>query len=677
MSKTKAKAEKSGPSGGRRATTPLPSAAPARGQPRLTQLWVGLAVGAAVFLSFWPALSADFVDWDDPDNFLKNPHYRGLGPQQLRWMFTTFHMGHYQPLSWLTLGFDHLWGRAVFGNGLDPRSYHLTNMVLHSVTAVLVYLLALRLFGGTGGRGDGGRAAPSAKRQAALATDRRAAWVHLAAALAAVWFGAHPLRAESVAWATERRDVLSSLLLVLTVLCYWRACHVESRRRVRWLGVTLLVYAASMTSRAMAMTLPLVLLVLDWYPLRRLVWPWRRVPGTPWAGVWLEKLPFLLVAAVLALVARQAQLAWGQTSTFQPHGLAQACYGLVFYLHKTLLPLGLSPIYELKLPVNVWSARYLVPLGLVAATAAVLALLAARGRARAVTAAALAYVLLPLPVLGLVQSGSQEVADRYSYLPGIVLAVLAGGGALRLWRAARAGPSVRYGLASAGVVAALVLSGLTWRQTGVWRNTETLWTHAARTTPNASIARNGYGFVLLQQKRYDEAAVHLRRAIELQPTNEKAHHNLWDVYRAQGRGEDLIAAYRDAIRVHPAFADAHLNLGNALAMRGELAAAGEAQREALRLRPNDAQTHANLATTLYRQGDDAGARQHYEAALRLDPANVSAREGLAYALHRQGRTAEALAELERLLQINPNYEPARKLRERLGGAAQSSGPPPP
>src|SRR5262245_51956296 len=251
--------------GSRKRASPPASAAPAAA--RVAESLVPVLLVAVVVAAFASVLGNEFVLWDDDLNFLDNSRYRGLGPDHLRWMLVTVHGGHWQPLSWLTLGLDYtLWG-------MNPTGYHLTNLVLHAACVVVVYLLTRDLLG---------RALPDAD-PGALAG---------AAAVGALFFGVHPLRVESVAWASERRDVLSGLLLVLTVLAYVRAHPADGGARRGWAVVALGCYGLSLCAKAWGMTLPAVLVALDVWPLGRL--PLRR--GERGRAVLLEKVPYVLLA---------------------------------------------------------------------------------------------------------------------------------------------------------------------------------------------------------------------------------------------------------------------------------------------------------------------------------------------------------------------------------------------
>ena len=287
--------------------------------------WVPVAVAAVVLVSFAPVFNCEFLNWDDDLNFLKNPSYRGLSPVHLRWMLTTFHSGHYQPLSWFTLGVDYtLWG-------MQPRGYHLTNLVLHIANALLVYALALTLL-----------------PRATVRAPARGAALPLAAAVAALCFAIHPLRVESVAWVTERRDVLSGLFFLLTVLAYVRMVDARPAGAWRaWLALSLGCFVFSLLSKAWGMTLPIVLVVLDVYPLQR-----HASQGETWRRIVVEKIPFVIIAGAAMVLAARAQLEVGEMRTLGQYGVTarvmQAAYGLVFYLWKTVLPTHLSPLYLLR-----------------------------------------------------------------------------------------------------------------------------------------------------------------------------------------------------------------------------------------------------------------------------------------------------------------------------------------
>src|SRR3989449_1413554 len=369
---------------------PVPSALPQRRGSWLIPVLIALVT----FTAFLPTLQNEFVGWDDATNFLDNAHYRGLAWTHIRWMWTT-HLGHYIPLTWMTLGLDYLlWG-------MNPFGYHLTSLLLHAANAVVFFFVVHRILT---------LALPSrSERGHALA---------VAAGFAALVFAIHPLRVESVAWVTERRDVLSGLFYLSAILIYLRACEREERGR-GWYWLSVAVFGCALLSKSMVVNLPVVLVILDVYPLRRLggAVGWWSAPAR---RVYVEKIPFVLLAAAASAIALMAQLSHDtMVSVVQLTALgrlAVSVYGLSFYLWKTVAPVSLSPLYELPPTVNPWAPPFLLSYGLVVAITAIA--LAFRRRVPGLPAALLAYVVILLPVLGLFQSGPQIAADRYTYLAG-------------------------------------------------------------------------------------------------------------------------------------------------------------------------------------------------------------------------------------------------------------------
>ncbi len=431
--------------------------------PSSLRLFVVPAVIVGVTIAvFSPVLGNGFLEWGDRGELVGNLHYRELGLSNLWWMFTTIHQGHYQPLVWLSFTVDY----AVWG--MRPAAFHLTSLLLHAACAVVVYLITLRLLG-----------------PAAI----------LAALSGALLFALHPLRVEAVAWLTERRGPLSSLMALLAVLAYLHGA--------RWWSLAF--FGLGLLAKEFVMTLPVVLVILDVYPLRR--------------RAWVEKIPFFTLAAIGAAVAIASSAQSGVARSLADYGLlerlAQCFYGLVFYLQKTIVPVGLSPIYSIPPELDPFAARYVVSAVIVIALTSVL--VAARKRFPAGLAAWAIFVVILSPVLGLAQTGHQLAADRYMYLPGAVVGVLIASGLARLGR----GP-----LTMAVVAWIALLSVLSWHQAGVWRDDETLWTHAVNVNPNCHISNHNLGTVMARQQRWDEAAVAYRRALQADPDMEGARRAL-------------------------------------------------------------------------------------------------------------------------------------------------------
>jgi Flp pilus assembly protein TadD len=596
--------------------------------------------------AFSSAASGGFQQWDDVALLVDNPAYRGLAWSNLRWMFTTNLMGHYMPVTWITYGLDYVvWG-------LNPYGYHLTNIVLHAANATLVYLVAQRLFRIVW---PGGSAAGNGLR--------------IAAALSALFFGGHPLRVESVAWITERRDVLSGFFFLLTILLYLRACEVESRdgrawNRSYWAAVGTFVLA--LLSKSMAVTLPAVLLVLDIYPLRRLQLDARGwLPPGPWR-VLREKVPFLLVGAVVSAVAFRALLGGAAATPWERLGLlerlAVSAYAVAFYLGKTLVPLELSPLYELSLPVDIFDRRFLVS-GVVVLLITLVAL-AARRRWPGLLAVWTCYVVMLLPVAGIFHNGYQIAADRYTYLPGVGWALLGGGAVVAASRGLRRAGSGRPGVAAlAGVLVVSAIGTLvltTWRQAKIWRDDETLWRHAVRLDPASSIAASNLGSGLRLRGKVAEAIEQSERAIVLRPAFPEAHLNLGLAKAAQGRTEEAERHFRRVLEIRPRSAPAHAGLGGLLGTLGRLDEALQHFHRALQISPRSAPIHNDLGVVLARRGRIAEALPAFDEAVRIDPKFADAQNNLGMALAQSGRLSEAIDHFRAAVDSRPDYLQAQQ-----------------
>jgi len=590
-------------------------------------------VALITFVVFSPALRNGFVNWDDWETLVNNENFRGFSWSHLSWMFTTFHLGHYQPLSWLTFSLDYwLWG-------MDPFGYHLTNILLHSANAVLFYFLAERLLV---------MASPPVKELL----------LKLAAALAALLFALHPLRVESVAWATERRDVLSGFFLLLTVLSYLKAVGAENTGGGgRWLVVSCVLYVISLLAKASGMTLPAVLLVLDVYPLRRLGGSASQWFGSGVRRIWLEKLPFLVAAAAAAGLALTAQQQAGALVSAETHHwvgrIIQALYGITFYMVKTFLPVNLAPLYEIPGDLHLFDWRVIS-----AATVFVLFSLGfffTRRRWPAGLTGWLIYLLLLAPVLGAAQAGLQLVADRYSYLSCMVWAVLAAALVLHGQRRSTDGPPSPASTALFIATPLFVIFGLgslTWKQTKIWHDSETLWNHALSASPS-SMAHFHVGRFAAENGDLVEAERHLRRAVAINPTNDVMQSNLALVLARQGNLAEATGYFYRALEINPSDPATINNLAITLAQQGKLDEAVQQFRRALEIRPDDVSGHTNLANVMLARGDFDGATEHLRRAIEIDPTDAENQNALAIVFAKRGNLTEAARYLRRVVKLKP------------------------
>ena len=537
-----------------------------------------------------------------------------------------------------------------------PESWQ-SKFALHVGNGLLVYVLGLLLF----------RAAIGRSRET-----RTSAGVHIGALAAALLFVVHPLRVEALSWGSPGELLVSACFLLLSTLTYLRGAR--PARRLPWLIVSLACYAASLAAAPLGIALPLVLLVIDWYPLGRLGGPSGRWFGSARRAIWLEKLPYLILAtgAVVLGPGLGSGLHLPPSATsVQPSLLecaAQAAYGLVFYAWKTVWPRDLVPLYECRLPLKIVSAQYLGALIVVLVAAG--ALVWYRRRVPAVVAAGLCYALLVIPIPWLARDGAAEVADRYSYMPSVALALLAGGGVSRLWmprrRALRA-------VAGAVIVLGLLIAGglgvLARQQGRVWESPTTLWTHAYEHGPRRGIAQ----YMLARQRNeagQTERAVQLyREAIALRPALLEAHFALSATLVTLDQTAEAIETCRRAVRSAPQNAAAHFHLGVALAAGGELAAAEEQLRHAITLGPGNADPQKALGHLLMSQGKYDEAAAAFGTAVKSDPDDADSHYDLGRALESADRPQPARAAFEAALAADPDHKLARQALEALSGGA--------
>jgi tetratricopeptide (TPR) repeat protein len=562
-------------------------------------------------LVFSRSVGLGFVAWDDEILLVANPAFRGLGWVELRWMAENALLGHWVPITWLSFALDH----AVWG--LRPAGYHLTNALLHAVNAGLVYVLAARLL--------------------RRATEWPGGVCRLGGFAAALLWGVHPMRVEAVSWLTGRRDVLSGLFLLLTVLAYVRATETEERRRV-WLAGALLAYALALGSKAVVMVLPAALVALEWYPLRGLRGDRREGTDRGRSDAWSRLVPFGALAVLAAVASYVTQ---GRGSGVRVLGLADWLGTLTgtlgIQMSKTLLPVGLSPLYEMPPRVDLRAPRYWAA-ALVAATITV-AVIGLRRRWPAGLVAWVWFLAFLAPVTAIAHAGPQLTADRYSYLPALGLSLLAGAfaaAAAHADRSGRAPARVGAGVILIVIVVLAGLGGLSWRQQGAWRDKGTLWAHAVRVTPECVRCHVNLGAWLAEQGQLAEAIAHYDRALDLDPRRVELHANVGLALARLGRPGEAVARYERVLARHPDRVGVRVSLAVALVAADRLPEAVTRLEEAARFsapatlvdyfqRLTDAQPAAavprlGLLQAYARVGDRVRAREAHQALAGLHPA---------------------------------------------------------
>jgi Flp pilus assembly protein TadD len=577
-----------------------------------------LALVVVTLAAYGRVVANDFVDYDDPQYVTANAHIKaGLTRNSLRWDLTSTEALNWHPLTWMSLQLDH----QLFG--VRPWGYHLTNLFLHAANSLLLFLVLRRLTG--------------------------AVWRSV---LVAALFALHPLHVESVAWVAERKDVLSGLFWMLTLWAY--VGYVQPPGLARYL-VVLLTLAAGLMAKPMLVTLPAVLLLLDYWPLGR----WRfapqpgpvdRVGGPVSAGrLLVEKVPLVALCVASAIITLVAQHEGGAVMTLEDTPFTDragnAVVSYVRYLGMALWPSGLAPFYP-------YTHDSLV-LGQVLAAAALLICLTAlavlaRRRCPYLFVGWLWYLGTLLPVIGLVQVGEQALADRYTYLPliGPFLAVVWGLADLASKR-----PGVRHALSAVAVGTLVACFAFTWVQTGHWRDSRTLWEHTLRVTRDNHVAENNLGATLREQDDLAEAEKHLREAIRIRPDFVRAWNNLGIALDQQGRIDEAIVCYQRSLELAPEQVSTQNNLGICLGKQGKLEEAVSHLTEAVRLDPTFAEAHHRLAFALARQQHLDEALAAAQQSVRLAPRNTAYRMLLASLLRKHGDYDAAevqLREVERL-----------------------------
>jgi tetratricopeptide (TPR) repeat protein len=597
---------------------PTRTAIPVVAGPRFPAWQVAVLLALMTIVLYWPAMRCDFINLDDPDYVTENPHVQGgLTWEAAKWAFTnTEQASYWAPLTWLS----HMLACQFFG--LNPWGHHLINVLLHATNTALVFLVFQRM--------------------------TRATWRSL---MLAALFGWHPLRVESVAWVAERKDVLSTLFWMLTLLAYVK--HVESSQ-VRdskskvWYGAALVMFVFGLMSKAMLVTLPCVLLLLDYWPLERFK------PGSVWRLV-REKIPFFALAAMMSVVTFVVQKQGGAVKAVEYLALGarvgNALISYCRYLEKIFWPTDLAVFYPHP---GFWPLEQVLLAGVFLCGISVL-LFMKRGRYPYLLMGWLWFVGTLVPVIGLVQVGGQAMADRFTYVPSLGVLIVT------IWGAYELAKGRHYHLIAmsvSGSAAIILCLALTRQQLGYWKDSETLFRHALKVTKNNYIAYNNVGDALLDKGQAEEAMSQFQEAIRLNPSFAEAHYNLGIVFFKKSQTGEAMSQFREAIRLKPDYAEAHNNLGTALLNRGQTDNAVSQFQETIRLKPDYAGAHFNLGVALFNQGQTEEAISQFQEATRLKPDYAEAHINLGVALLNKGQTGEAISQYQEAIRLKPDYAEA-------------------
>ena len=566
-------------------------------------LLICVAVAVVIFIVFEPVLHNEFIGFDDSTYVTRNPHTRaGLTRDSIAWSFGFKTNSYWHPLTWLS----HMLDSELYG--LRADMHHLTNLFLHIANGLLLFGVLKRMTG--------------------------ALWKSLFVALL---FALHPINVDSVAWVAERKNILSTFFWMLTMLSY--AFYSERPSACRYLPA-LLFFALGLLAKPMLVTLPFVLILVDYWPLGRL--RFGPVPdgsngknsdakicdheGTGILRLLLEKIPFLALSVVSMCLSylplQQRERVISTEAVPMMLRIANALVSYVRYMKNMFWPKDLAIFYPYPDTIAIWQT---IGALLLLVCVSVLLMWVFRGK-RYLAMGWLWYVGTCIPVIGLVQAGLwPAMADRWMYVPFIGLFILIA------WGVADIAAKWRYRRIALGTSALMVLLALTVctrLQLRHWRNSVTVFGHALAAAGGSSSMHNNLGLALQLQGSVDEAIEHYHQALEFDPNHAKAHNNLGNALLLQGDPNQAISHYQRALQVEPDFAEAHYNLGNMLQLQGKPEAAISHLRRALQVKPDYAKAHNNLANILLSQGNLDDAIKHYRQALKIEPDNKTIRNNL-------------------------------------------------
>jgi protein O-mannosyl-transferase len=627
------------------APTRVATAAIAR--PRFPVWLMAVLLGLVTLALYWPSTGFGFLNYDDADFVTSNVHVQGgLNWEGVKWAFGLNEGDYWHPLTWLSLMLD----GSLFGQ--KAGGFHFTNVALHAVNGVVLFLL-LRMLTGTLWR----------------------------SAVVAALFALHPLRVESVAWVTERKDVLSGCFGLLALVCYTRYAQggvqnrsTPSKHHVsRFYLLSLFFFACGLMSKAMLVTWPFVMLLLDYWPLQRFQLLSFRLAVSALRPLVREKIPFFVLSGMLCvltyLTERGRQGAVGLAASPALLRLENSLVAYACYLGKTFWPVKLAVPY-----VNPGHWSWLEVGGSVLVVVGVCLAVFWLGRRRPYLLVGWCWFLgTMIPVIGLTKGWGSFMADRFTYVPCIGVLILVIWGICDL---TQGWPDRVAVLSLAGGAAIMLCLVLTRQQIGYWRDSEVLFRHAVEVTEKNDRAYNCLGVALDQKGHLDEAIRQFQEAIRLEPDHPTAHYNLGIALDKKGQPDAAIRQFQEALRLNPRYVEAHYNLGIVLSRKGQMDEAIRQFREAIRLKPDYAEAHNDLGIALGRKGQMDEAIRQFREATRLNPRYVEAHYNLGLLFGVRGQTAEAITEFKEALRWRPDYAEARKQLDTMLGKRTDSLQPP-
>lgn len=598
----------------------------------------------ATFLVYLPSLTNGFVNWDDRKYIYENINILSFDFNLIKWCFTTFYFANWHPITWISWALDY----AVWG--LNPFGYHLTNIILHSINTLLVFILSIKLI-----------------QFNTYDNDRNGNMALLASSVTALLFGIHPMHVESVAWISERKDVLCSFFFFLAIILYiqYKNCK---KNRVLYYFACLIVFTMALMSKPMAVSLPLVLMILDFYPLNRLN------TGVILKRSLFEKLPFLILcslSAILTILSAKSNVESKQATFQLIERLFISGRAYIFYLYKMIMPINLAPLYPYPEKVNLFTFEY--------AGSIILLLLITffsfklLKRSKVLVAAWFYFIVLLIPVIGIVQIGWQFAADRYTYLPGLGPFILSGLMVASIYKRAS-----KYRIAL--ITCLLLLAGSmitqTMTQIKIWKDSVTLWSHEIKIYPkNVYKAHNNRGAGYLSLRNYTDAIKDFTQAIEINPLSANAYASRGQAYNGLGKHEMAINDINKAINLNPEDPNCYNNRGDVYSNIGNFSQAINDYNKAIGIDPKNEVAYNNRGIIYSKQGNYYDAIKDFNIAIKINPMHTQIyyNRGIAYA--NIGNYSQAISDYNKAIGNNSLHDEAYASRgavySKLGNLSQA------
>lgn len=590
---------------------------------RLIGLAVCLIIMALTLALYWQVTGFNFINFDDPAYVYDNDQVNaGLSIDGIKWALTATQASNWHPVTW----FSHMLDVSLFGH--DPGLHHLTNVIIHIINSILLFIFFWGL------------------------TNKL--WQ---SAFLAALFALHPMHVESVAWISERKDVLSAFFMLMTLLSY--SNYVRQVNISNYLVVFVMLVLGLMT-KPMLVTLPLVLLLMDFWPLCRIAGhgPEQKthMKKISVKAAIYEKLPLLFLAAGTSVITIVVQRNSGAIKTLEVFPLSarigNALVAYVLYIKKLFWPVGLAIIYPHPGTTALWkswtAAICMIGISIIFFRCA--------KRFRFLAVGWCWFIITLVPVIGLVQVGNQSMADRYTYIPFVGLFIIVAYGVPLLFDRWHISHKPLFALSFGAIMGC---TGATYAQLGYWQNSRTLFSHALKVTDGNFMAHNYLGNTLAELNKPNEAISHYQAALQIYPNYVEALGNLGMVYATQQREKEAGVLLTKALQLSPLDAELHNNMGNIYESEGDYEKALWHYKLALSLKPNFAGAVVNLANILKEQGDLKGAAHFFQKAITLKPKLAEAHNGLGVVLARNGQLEEAVGSFKKALEFKQDYLPAR------------------